>query len=69
MGQPAQRGAEQPQRVGHQPPAVTVLHPGRGDDDLEPPALGVDQHVPLAPLQLFARVIPARPPLCVVLTL
>ena len=50
-------------------PAVAILYAGRMDDRADDQPQGVDQHVALAPLYLFSRVITAlRPPFSVVLT-
>lgn len=53
--------------------AVTVLHIGRMDDDVQEEAEGVDEDVPLAALDFLARVIARRiergPPFCAPLAL
>ena len=45
------------------PPAVTVLHAGRGDGDREDQPEGVDEEVSLASGDLFPRVVAPAPPL------
>ena len=51
------------------PGTVGILDVGGMDDDAEQQARGVDRDVALAPLDLFTRVVAARPPFSVVLTL
>jgi hypothetical protein len=47
---------------------VAVLHTGRRDDHRQHQPEGVNEDVPLAPLDLLARVIAPEPPFSVVLT-
>ena len=53
--------------------AITILNVGRVDDDVQQEAERVDENVPLATLDLLARVIPRRierrPPFCAPLAL
>jgi hypothetical protein len=43
--------------VEHESRAITVLHPGRVDDDAHRQALGVDERVDLAALHLLSGVV------------
>jgi hypothetical protein len=45
---------------------LAVLHTGGRDDDNQDQSEGIDQEVPLAPLDLFARVVAMEPPFSVV---
>ena len=47
---------------------VTVLHIGARHHHGEDQAEGIDEDVPLAAFDLFARIIPTDPPFSVVLT-
>jgi hypothetical protein len=47
---------------------VTVLHPGRGDDDGQEQPERVDEEMALAPLDLFVGIKAPAPPLSVVFT-
>jgi hypothetical protein len=58
-----------PRRLEHVDCAITVLNVGGVDQDGNHKATGVGEDVALATLDLFARVIAARPPDSVVLTL
>ena len=59
--------------VEDQPSAVTILQVGRMDDDVQQEAERVDEDMPLAALDLLARVIARRverrPPFCAPLAL
>ena len=59
--------------IEHQPSAIAVLDIGRVDDDVQQEAERVDEDVPLATLDLLARVIARpierRPPFCAPLAL
>jgi len=63
---PAVEWLDLPQQL---PGTVGILDVGGMDDDAEQQARGVDRDVALAPLDLFTRVVAARPPFSVVLTL
>ena len=66
---------EQPARasVEDQPSAITILHIGRMDDDVQQEAERIDEDVALAALDLLAcviaRRIDRRPPFCAPLAL
>lgn len=59
--------------IEYQPRTVAILDIGRVNDDIQQEAERVDQNVPLATLDLLARVIARRverrPPFCAPLTL
>ena len=59
--------------IEDQPSAITILHVGGMDDDIQQEAERVDEDVPLAALDLLARVIARRidrrPPFCAALAL
>lgn len=59
--------------IEDQPSAITILHVGRVDDDVQQEAERVDENVPLATRDLLARVISRRierrPPFCAPLAL
>jgi len=53
----------------HELGTVAILNVGSMDDHGQDQAQGIDDQVPLAPLDFLARVVPSRPPFSVVLTL
>ena len=59
--------------IEDQPSAIAILHIGRVDDDVQQEAERVDENMPLATLDLLARVIARRierrPPFCAPLAL
>lgn len=63
---PGEEGVGEP--LKHELGAVAILDVRRVDDDSDQQPEGVDQDVTLAPVDLFARIVPVRPPLSVVLT-
>lgn len=66
---PAQAGEATFQERQDQAGAIPVLDVRRMDDDSQDQPERVDDNVPLAAVDLLARVIAARPPFSVVLTL
>ena len=55
-------------RLEHELGPVAILDVGRVDDDRQEQPEGIDQDVPLAAVDLFARVVTMDPPFSVVLT-
>ena len=75
VGEDAIEKGEQATRVAveDQPRAVAVLYVGRMNDDIQQEAERVDKNVPLAALDLLARIVALRidrgPPFCAPLAL